>query len=80
MACADPGIFVRGSENSLDNVFILFYFLFFLVLNLFYSLQRGTDGVQWFNYRKKLYFSKDPTFSRGEGSNICKGSNFSRGF
>ena len=47
-SCADPGIFVRRGggggggvearrpENSLDNVF--------LVINLFYSLQSGSNG------------------------------------
>ena len=48
-SCADPGIFVRRGgggggggveyrrpENSLDN--------FFLVINLFYSLQSGSNG------------------------------------
>ena len=42
-SCADPGIFVKGGgvearrpENSLDNVF--------LVINLFYNLQSGSNG------------------------------------
>ena len=43
-SCADPGIFVRGGggvearrpKNSLDNVF--------LVINLFYNLQSGSNG------------------------------------
>ena len=57
-------IFVRGGvqarrpENSLDNVFIL-------VLNLFYSLQRGFNG---FIIEKTLLFQgsrESPTFSRG---------------
>ena len=37
-SCADPGIFVRArrTKNSLDNVF--------LVINLFYNLQSGSNG------------------------------------
>ena len=40
-SCADPGSFVRRGgarrpENSLDNVF--------LVINLFYNLQSGSNG------------------------------------
>ena len=39
-ACVDPGVFVKGvqarqPENSLDDVF---FFVFFFVLKLFYSL------------------------------------------
>ena len=42
-ACADPGVFVKGvqarqPENSLDDVFLLFFFCLFFVLKLFYSL------------------------------------------
>ena len=52
--CADPGILVRRvqaqrPESSLDNVV-------FLVLNLFYSLQRGSNG---FNTEKTILF-QDP--------------------
>ena len=51
-ACADPRFFSEGvqawwPENSLDKVF----FVVFLVLNLFYSLQRGSNG---FITEKKL--------------------------
>ena len=39
------GVQARLSENSLDNVFFFFCFVFsLLVLNLFYSLQRGSNG------------------------------------
>ena len=41
-------VHVRRSENSQDNGF--------LVLNLFYSLQRGPIVL----LQRKLYFSKDP--------------------
>ena len=52
---AISGLFFWGvqawwPENSLDNVF-------FFVLNLFYSIQRG---VQWVFLQQKLYFSMDP--------------------
>ena len=60
-----PGrVQARRPENSLKR--------FVLVLNLFYSLQRG---VQWFYYRENYNFPKiqrGPTFSR-------VGSTFSRG-
>ena len=38
------GVLARRPENSLDNVFFLFVCFFFLVLSLFYSLQRGSNG------------------------------------
>ena len=44
---------------------------FFLVLNLFYSLQRGFNG---FITEKTILFQGsrgDPTFSRGGGGSIC---------
>ena len=47
----------KQPENSLDNVF--------LVLNLFYSLQRGSNG---FITEKTILFQgcrEGPTFSRG---------------
>ena len=64
--CADPGIFSGGGgggvqarrpENSQNA--------FFLVLNLFYSLQRGSNG---FIIKKTILFQGSrggPTFSRG---------------
>ena len=57
----------RRPENSLDN-----FFFFFLVLNLFYSLQRASNGF----ITEKTILSKDP-----EGSNIFKrgGPTFSTG-
>ena len=39
--CRGGGVQARRPENSLDNVFIL-------VLNLFYSLQRGSNGFTEF--------------------------------
>ena len=55
------GVQVRQPENSLDNVFVCFFFGL---------LQRGSNGF----ITEKLYFSKDPTFSRGGGgSNIYRG-------
>ena len=37
------GVKTRRPENSLDN-FILFIFLLFLVLSVFYNLQKGSNG------------------------------------
>ena len=66
-SCADPGIFSEGGggvqarwlENSLDK--------FFLVLNLFYSLQRASNGF----ITEKTILSKNPEgvqhFSGGWG-------------
>ena len=63
----DPGFFFRRGpearqpENSLDNAF-------FLVLNLFYSLQRGSNG---FITEKTILFQGSrggQTFSRARGS------------
>ena len=61
LACTDPGIFVRGvqaqrPENSVDNVF----FGGFLVLSLFYSLQKGSNGCPMVLMWWKLFFPKDP--------------------
>ena len=65
---ADPGIFLSGGvqnrrpESSLDNVF---FFFSFLVLSLFHSLQRGSNGF----IAEKTILSHGsrggPTFSRG---------------
>ena len=71
---------MRGSRNFCQRVcvgggsltarkqpgqrFLVCFFL--LVLNLFYSLQRGSNGL----LQRKLYFSKDrggPTFLGGGG-------------
>ena len=58
---------VRLPENSPD------FFCFFLVLNLFYSLQRGSSGLSVVLFQRNLYFSKipvgGPTFSRVGGPN-----------
>ena len=81
MTQADPGIFFGGGgggggvqsrrpENSLDNVF--FFCFLFLVLNLTYSLQRGSNG---FITEKIILFQGSgggPTFSKG-GSNFVQG-------
>ena len=55
-ACADPGIFVRGSRPDGQKTAWTKFFSIFLVLNLFYSLQKGSNGL----LQRKLYFSKDP--------------------
>ena len=67
--CADPGIFVRGvqvrrPENVFDNVFCLF-----LVLNLFYSLQRGSNG---FITEKINNFPWIQHFSEGGGGCVIQ--------
>ena len=56
----------KRPENSLDNVF----FCFLLVLNLFYSLQRGSKG---FITEKTILFkgSRGSNFSRGGGGSKC---------
>ena len=65
MACAGPGFFsrvevqARRPENSLDNVY--------LVLNLFYSLQRGSNDIIT---EKTILFQGTrggPTLFRGSG-------------
>ena len=38
------GVQARRPENSRDNVVFFFFFLFCLVPNVFYSLQRGSNG------------------------------------
>ena len=67
-ACAEPGNFTelvqaRLPENSLDKVLVFFL----LVLNLFYSLQRGSIGVIT---EKTILFQGSrggPTFTGGGG-------------
>ena len=69
--CADPGFFsgtgaqARRPENRTTCFFrFFFFFLFFFVLNLFYSLQRGSNG---FITEKAILFQGSrggPTFSR----------------
>ena len=66
--CQGGGVQAWRTENSLGNVFIL-------VLNLFYSLQRGSNG---FITEKTLLFQGSrggPTFSEGGGgvSNFFQG-------
>ena len=53
------GVLVRRSENSLDNVF----FFFFIVLNLFYSKQRGSNGF----IKEKTILFKGSTCLRMRG-------------
>ena len=79
MACADPGIFVRGGgggggpgqsdKKSSDNVFFFcffffFFFLLFLALRLFLQKSNG-------QFQRNLSFFQGsrgvPTFSRGGG-------------
>ena len=59
------GVQAWRQENSLDNCFLVF--------NLFYSLQRGSNGF----ITEKTYFSKDPElvqhFPGGGGSNFSEG-------
>ena len=66
-SCADPGIFVRRGgggggvearrpENSLDNVF--------LVINLFYSLQSGSNGFITEGRRGSNFFQGVAVFKR----------------
>ena len=45
-SCADPGIFVRrgGGGGSRPDGQITVWTMFFLVINLFYSLQSGSNG------------------------------------
>ena len=45
-ACADPGIFVKGGPGPMARKQHgqRFFSVFFLVLNLFYSLQEGSNG------------------------------------
>ena len=50
------GVQARWPENSLDNVFIL-------VLNLFYSLKRGSNG--FITEKTFLFQGGGPIFSRG---------------
>ena len=70
MECTDPGIFVRGwgggsrpdGENTALKTLLLF--CAFLVLNLFYSSQRGSNG----------FLTEKTTFPRYQrGSNIFRG-------
>ena len=58
-SCADPGIFARRDPGPTA----LFFFCFFLVLNLFYSF---TVVYQWF-------ISKKTDFPRFQRSNIFQG-------
>ena len=58
------GVRARRPENSLDNVFIL-------VFNLYYSLQRGSNGFITENIVLLQGSRGGPTFSRGEGGPTC---------
>ena len=71
-SCADPEIFVRRGggggggvearrpENSLDNVF--------LVINLFYSLQSGSNG---FYYYITCDFPEEPLTPSGSARGVA---------
>ena len=62
LACADPGIFSGGSRSDGQKTV---WTMFFLVLNLFYSLQRGSNG---FITEKTILLQGSrggPTFSGG---------------
>ena len=62
------GVQARQPENSLDDFVFFFFFFFFKVLNLFYTLQRGSNG---FITEKTKLFQWGPTFfQRGEGPNV----------
>ena len=66
------GVQVHLPENSSDNV----GFLFFSVLNLFYSF---TEGVQWLFQRKKLFskVSEAVQLFQGGGGGGGGGGDFS---
>ena len=58
-----------GAENSMDPIFVV---VVFLVPNIFYNLQEGSNG---FITEKTLFFQDfrgGPTFSRG-GSSLFQG-------
>ena len=65
--------FCQGRSRSDCQKTALTFFFFFLVLNLFYSLQRGSSGLSVVLFQRNLYFSKipvgGPTFSRVGGPN-----------
>ena len=73
--CTDPGIIFRGEggpdrtrlegQKTVWTTLLLVFFCFFLVLNLFYSLQRGLNG---YITDKTILFQGSrggPTFFRG---------------
>ena len=71
LSCADPGIFsgVRGPGLMARKQFGCFFWVFFSVLNLFYSLQKGSNFTVYRRepmvlLQRKLYFSKDPEGSQ----------------
>ena len=86
-SCGDPGFFSGGSRP--DGQKTVWTMLFFIVLNLFYSLQGG--GGSMVLLQRKLYFSEDPEkvqhfprgsnfFQGGPNANFYrKPNNFSRG-
>ena len=75
-ACADSGIRGGGSRPDGQKTVwtTLFYlFLLFLVLSVFYNLQKGSNG---FITRKSILFQGsrgDPTLSGGGGPTFPKG-------
>ena len=66
--CADPGNFVRGVHIRRPKN-TMFFFVFFLVLNLFYSLQRGSNGFNTDQGSKggSNILQGGPTYYRGGG-------------
>ena len=71
LACADPGILVKGgvqvslSKKALTFFFVFFIFIFFLVLSLFYR-------TQMVNFKEIYLFSRfqrGSNFFQGGGSN-----------
>ena len=77
MACAGPGFFFKGGGGSRPDGQKTVWTTFFLVLNLFYSLQRGSNDIIT---EKTILFQGTrggPTLFRGSGWG--EGPTFSRG-
>ena len=56
-SCADPGIFVRGGGGgSRPDGQKTVWTMFFLVINLFYSLQSGSNGINTEGRRGSNFF------------------------
>ena len=77
--CADPGNFVRGVHIRRPKN-TMFFFVF-LVLNLFYSLQRGSNGFNTDQGSKggSNILQGGPTYYRGGVQQFPGGPTFSRG-
>ena len=76
LTCVDSGNFFRGEGGRGPTARKQFGQRFFLVLNLFYSLQRGSNGFITFQrvQRGSNVFQGRSTFSRGGGG--CPNDNF----